>query len=57
LTPLHWATKKGYLFVVDYLVNQKVDINAKDNSVESEYFYGLPFIMLQKIVILIILSI
>jgi len=34
LTPLHWAAINGHLNVVEYLENQKADINAKDNSVE-----------------------
>jgi len=31
MTPLHFAARYGHLSVVEYLVNQKVDINAKDN--------------------------
>jgi len=34
LTPLHNAAWNGHLSVVEYLVNQKADINAKDNGVE-----------------------
>jgi len=34
MTPLHYAAYNGHLGVVEYLVNQKADINAKDNSVE-----------------------
>ena len=37
MTPLHFAAEKGHLSVVEYLVNQKADINAKDNSVEFLY--------------------
>ena len=33
-TPLHLAALNGHLSVVEYLVNQKSDINAKDNSLE-----------------------
>ena len=33
-TPLHYAASKGHLSIVEYLVNQKVDINAKDNTSE-----------------------
>jgi len=31
MTPLHWAANNGHLSVVEYLVNQKADINAKNN--------------------------
>jgi len=34
MTPLHLAAEKGHLSVVEYLVNQKADINAKNNCVE-----------------------
>jgi len=30
MTPLHFAAQNGYLSVVEYLVNQKADINAKN---------------------------
>jgi len=33
-TPLHYAAENGHLSVVEYLVNQKADINAKNNYVE-----------------------
>ena len=33
-TPLHYAADKGHLSVVEYLVNQKADINAKNTRVE-----------------------
>jgi len=29
MTPLHYAAQQGHLSVVEYLVNQKADINAK----------------------------
>ena len=29
-TPLHFAAENGHLSVVEYLVNQKADMNAKD---------------------------
>ena len=32
MTPLHFAAIKGDLSVVEYLVNQKADINAKNYS-------------------------
>jgi len=56
-TPLHYAARKGHLSVVDYLINQKVDINAKDNSVEFLYFIGLLYIGLLIMVILVLLNI
>jgi len=31
-TPLHYAARYGHLSVVEYLVNQKADINAKDGD-------------------------
>jgi len=32
LTPLHYASGNGHLSVVEYLVNQKADINAKNKD-------------------------
>jgi len=32
-TPLHFAAYNGHLNVVEYLVNQKADIKAKDISI------------------------
>jgi len=55
-TPLHLAAKDGHLSVVEYLVNQKADINAKDNNIEFYYLIGLLFIMLLKEVILVLLN-
>jgi len=57
MTPLHWAAYNGHLSVVEYLVNQKADINAKNTSVEFLYLIGLLFIMLLKMVILVLLNI
>jgi len=37
MTPLHYAAINGNLSVVEYLVNQKADINAKNNYVEFLY--------------------
>jgi len=37
MTPLHFAAMGGYLCVVEYLVNQKADINANSYSVEFLY--------------------
>jgi len=34
VTPLHLAAKNGHLSVVEFLVNQKTDIYAKDHHVE-----------------------
>jgi len=51
------AAQKGHLSVVEYLVNQKADIKAKNNWVEFLYFYGLLFIVLLKMVILVLLNI
>jgi len=31
-TPLHYAAANGHQGVVEYLVNQKVDINAKNKD-------------------------
>jgi len=36
-TPLLFAARDGHLSVVEYLVNQKADINANSNGVE--FFY------------------
>ena len=33
-TPLHYAAQNGHLSVVEYLVNQKADINAIAKYVE-----------------------
>ena len=33
MTPLHFAASNGHLSVVEYLVNQKADINAKTDTV------------------------
>jgi len=35
MTPLHYAAQRGHLSVVEYLVNQKADINAKDIQGET----------------------
>jgi len=44
-TPLHVAVANGNFSVVEYLVNQKVDINAKTKKVWFLYLIGLLFIM------------
>ena len=35
MTPLHYAAENGHLSVVEYLVNQKADINAASNGFKS----------------------
>jgi len=57
MTPLHYAAQEGHLSVVEYLVNQKADINAKDTSVEFLYLMRLLFIGLLIMVILVLLNI
>jgi len=57
MTPLHLAAQYGHLSVVEYLVNQKADINAKKNYVEFLYLMRLLFIVLLKRVILVLLNI
>jgi len=37
MTPLHRAAYNDHLSVIEYLVNQKADINAKTTSVEFLY--------------------
>jgi len=34
MTPLHLASENGCFSVVEYLVNQNAEINAKDNCVK-----------------------
>jgi len=36
-TPLHYAAENGHLSVVEYLVNHKANINAKENNIVSLY--------------------
>jgi len=54
---IHEASKFFHLSVVEYLVNQNIDINAKDKYVEFVYFRILLFIVLLKKVILVLLNI
>ena len=54
---LHEASRFFHHSVVEYLVNQKADINAKSKSVEFLYLIILLFIMLLKMVILVLLNI
>ena len=44
MTPLHLAAQYGHLSVVECLVNQKADINDKDNCDEFSYLLILLFI-------------
>jgi len=37
MTPLHYASDGDHLSVVEYLVNQKADINVKTYDVEFLY--------------------
>jgi len=32
MTPLHYAAQQGHLSVVEYLVNQKADINTQNKQ-------------------------
>jgi len=56
-TPLYRAAQNGHLNVVEYLVNQKADINVDFYCVNFLYLIGLLFIMLLKMVILVLLNI
>jgi len=56
-TPLHRASKNGHLSVVEYLITQKADINAKNNRIEFSYLIILLFIMLRRKVFLVLLNI
>jgi len=40
MTPLHYAAQNGHLSVVEYLVNQKADINAKDYGKMTPLHYA-----------------
>jgi len=55
--PLHYAAQNGHLSVVEYLVNQKADINSKNTIVEFLYLIGLLSILLLIVVILVLLNI
>ena len=44
-TPLHWASANGHLSVVQYLVNQNADINAKNYRIEFYFLMILHFIL------------
>ena len=36
VTPLHWAAGKGYVDIVQYLIQKEADINIKANDGVSE---------------------
>jgi len=57
MTPLHRAAINGHFSVVEYLVNHKADINAKDGGVEFLYLIILLFTGLLIMVILVLLNI
>jgi len=57
MTPLHYAARDGHLSVVEHLINQKADINAKNSDVVLLYFLGLLFIIMLIMVILVLLNI
>jgi len=39
-SPLHLAANKGHLSIVEYLVNQKADINAKNQDGNTPLHYA-----------------
>jgi len=43
MAPLHYAAENDHLCVVEYLVNQNVDINSKDHCVWFICFVLLHF--------------
>ena len=57
MTPLHLASINGHLSVVEYLINQKADINANTKNVEFYYLIIPLFIGLLEMVILALLNI
>jgi len=54
---LHESSRFVHLSAVEYLVNQKADIDAKDNRVEFLYLLRLLFILLLEKVIFVLLNI
>jgi len=44
MTPLHFSSRYGHYSVVEYLINQNAEINAKNSSVEILYLMRLLFI-------------
>jgi len=57
LNPLHYAAEKGNILIVEYLVSQKADINAKNIDFIKIYMITLPFIMPLPMVILVLLNV
>ena len=39
MSPLHVAAERGYFNIVEYLVDQEVDINDQDHNGVSECWY------------------
>ena len=39
-TPLHFASDKGFLSIVEYLLNQKADVNAKNNDGQTPLHFA-----------------
>ena len=56
-TPLHYAAKYGNFSVVEYLVNQKADLNARTKDIEFIYLIGLLSILRLQRVISMLLNI
>lgn len=50
-TPLHWASQKGNILVVEYLIEQGANVNAKNKWLLLHFFLGLLFTGLLKMVI------
>jgi len=40
MTPLHYAARYGHLNIIEYLVHQKADINAKDGYNETPLHFA-----------------
>jgi len=57
ITPLHFSALYGHLSIVDYLVNQKANIQAITRNVDSLGINGLLFITLHNMVIFVWLNI
>ena len=57
MTPLHFSSEKGHLSIVEYLVNQKADINERVWNVDFLYLFILLFIMLPPKADLVLLNI
>jgi len=46
--PLHYAASNGHIFIVECLIANKANINAKDIDVLSQHLIILLYIMLQE---------